>query len=244
MANCTPPPLSLQNPPLNRPAPRQKPMTKDYQQLWKGSAGATDKAHAVRFLAEILADKEGRAFISHLDDGDAGLCVEILGSVSCSLHLPNSPPQTFRQGIAAYNLESAEKQAFFVTLRKLTGRHGLLPARMRIKERVDVSDEILAFSVLAELRSGTYEGRPVAVKAMRVTAQDDFVKIRKVSINVGHPGYGLNNATPAILQGSRPLEHTIPSKHPEAHWGSGGCGETAARSRIRVDVTREHYGVH
>jgi len=57
-------------------------MTKDYQQLWKGAACATDEFQAVRTLAEILADKEGKEFIPRLDSKDAELCVEILGNVS------------------------------------------------------------------------------------------------------------------------------------------------------------------
>jgi len=215
--------------------------TKDYRRLWNGIAGATDKA---RSLAEILADKEGRAFISRLDERDAELCIEILGDVSYSLHLPFFLPQTSLQCIAVHNLKPAERQASFVTLRKLAGRHGLLPNRMKITAKINISDEVLVFNVLADLRYGTCEGRPVAVKTMRVTAQDDFAKMRKVSINVSHQGHGLNNAIPAIFQGSRPLEHTIPPEHPEAHWGSGRHEKAATHSRVRVDVPWEYYEAH
>jgi len=156
-------------------------MTTDYQRLWDVTAGATDKARAVQSLAKILADEKGRAFISRLDERDAGLCIEILGDVSYSLRSPFLLPQTSRQGIAVHKLKPAEKQASFVTLRKLAGRHGLLPNRMKIAEKIHISDEVLAFNALADLRCGTCEGRPVAVKTMRVTAQDDFMKIRKVS---------------------------------------------------------------
>jgi len=62
-------------------------MAKDYEQLWKTFAGETDKAQAVRSLVEILADKEGRTFISGLDSEGAGLCIETLGNVSRDLHL-------------------------------------------------------------------------------------------------------------------------------------------------------------
>ena len=217
----------------------------DYQRLWKAFAGATDKAQAIRSLAEILADKEGRAFISCLGSKDAArLCIETLGDVSCSLYLPHSPPQTIRQGIAAPDIQPAEKQAFFVTLRRLAERHGLLPNRMRIAEKIEVPDEMLAFGAFADLKSGTYGGRTVAVKTIRVTAQDDFEKIKKVSISFDHPGHGLSNTVPAVLQGSRPLEYTMPLEHPEARRGSGRRRKTATRSRIRVDVTWEHYGLH
>jgi len=67
-------------------------------------------------------------------------------------------------------------------LRKLAGRHGLLPSRMRIAGNIEVSDELLASSGSVDLKTGTYRGRPVAVKTLRVTARDDFVKISKVRV--------------------------------------------------------------
>ena len=61
-------------------------MAKDYQQLWQGVTNASGEAKAVRILAEILTDKEGRTFISSLDaPRDVGLCVEILDRVGCHL---------------------------------------------------------------------------------------------------------------------------------------------------------------
>lgn len=62
-------------------------MAKGYQQLWKDVTSATDEAKAVRTLAGILADKEGRTFISCLERGDAELCIEILDRVSCNRRL-------------------------------------------------------------------------------------------------------------------------------------------------------------
>ena len=144
----------------------------------------TDGAQAVRTLAEILTDKDGKAFISRLDSKDAELCVEILSDVGPGLYLPCSHPHPVRQGIATeHNLGPAEKQAFFVALRRLAERYGLLPSRMRIAERIEVSDELLASSPFADLRSGTYRGHLVGIKTLKVTARDDFVKIRKVSVN-------------------------------------------------------------
>ena len=71
-------------------------MSKDYQKLWKNVT--TDEAKAVRALAEILAEKEGRVFISRLDADAAELCVEILDHVSCDLHSSISSPQTVSSG--------------------------------------------------------------------------------------------------------------------------------------------------
>jgi len=52
---------------------------------------------------------------------------------------------------------------------------------MVISGEVQVSDAVLASSGFADIRSGTYMGRRVAVKTVRVAARDNFLKIRKVS---------------------------------------------------------------
>ena len=63
-------------------------MVKDYQRLWEGIATATNEAEAIRALTEIVVDKEGRRFISHLDSTGVDSCVEILDQVSRDPHLP------------------------------------------------------------------------------------------------------------------------------------------------------------
>jgi len=121
-------------------------------------------------------------------------------------------------------LKPAEKQIFFITLRRLSGSLGRLPDSLIIAEGIEVSSESLASSVFADLRTGKYNEYPVAVKAMRVTAQDDFLKIRKVSTDAGHSGRGLNRPAPAILQGSSSLEHTISPECHETRWSLWGHG--------------------
>ena len=62
-------------------------MATDYRRLWKDIAGTSDEAKAVRTLAEILLDREGRSLISNLERKDAELCIEILDLVSCDPYL-------------------------------------------------------------------------------------------------------------------------------------------------------------
>ena len=50
-------------------------------------------------------------------------------------------------------------------------------------EEIAVSGEILASGGFADVRTGMYGGRLVAVKTMRVAKQDDSRKIRKVNVN-------------------------------------------------------------
>ena len=58
---------------------------------------------------------------------------------------------------------------------------------MMITESIEISDDILSNGGFADVRCGTYMGQLVVVKTMRVAAQDDFLKIRKVSINDTFP---------------------------------------------------------
>jgi len=62
-------------------------MSKDYGRLWEDVTSTADEGKAVRILAEILVDKEGRSFVSDLEREDAELCIEILDRVSRDLHL-------------------------------------------------------------------------------------------------------------------------------------------------------------
>jgi len=159
-------------------------MSKDYGKLWKDVTGTIDEGKAVRTLAEILVDKDGRAFISRLGREDAMLCMEILDHVSRDLYLiPLSSSKIVYQGIAVHELNTDEKQAFFVTLRRLAATYGRLPDSMVITEKIEVEDKILANGGFADVRIGTYMGHLVAVKKLRVGETDDLMKIRKVGID-------------------------------------------------------------
>ena len=61
-------------------------MAKDFRRLWKDVTNTIDEPKAVRVLADILADKEGRSFISRLEHKDAELCIEILDHV-CAIRV-------------------------------------------------------------------------------------------------------------------------------------------------------------
>ena len=170
---------------LNRVSGYPQPVaSKDYGKLWKHITSTTDDGKAVRTLAEILADKEGRNFILRLGREDAEFCIEILDHVCRDLLLPSlSPSQMASQGIAVHGLNTDKKQAFFVTLRRLAEYYGRLPDSMIIPEKIEVEDGKLASGGFADTRIGRYTGHLVAVKALRVTERDDFLKIRKVRTN-------------------------------------------------------------
>ena len=88
-------------------------MTKDYRRLWKSAASTIDEAKAVRTLAEILVDKEGRAFLSRLERKDAELCIEILDHVSRDLRLLVSPSQAGPPGHRGAQPQIYREAGFF-----------------------------------------------------------------------------------------------------------------------------------
>ena len=69
---------------------------------------------------------------------------------------------------------------------------------MVVTDKIEVSDQIYVSGGFADVRSGRYMGQHlVAVKIMKVAAQDDLPRIRKVSINVGHSGRDLKPFCPS-----------------------------------------------
>ena len=89
-----------------------------------------------------------------------------------------------------------------------------------ITKKIEVSDETIASGGFADTRSGRYTGHLVVVKTIRVTEKDDFLK------KGAHQMYFLRTWDTASMvglfqQGSRSLEHAVPSERLEAYWGSG-----------------------
>lgn len=62
-------------------------MAKDPQRLWEDVANKANEAGAVWAMVEILADKEGRGFVSQLGRKEAEICIGVLDYVSRELRL-------------------------------------------------------------------------------------------------------------------------------------------------------------
>jgi hypothetical protein len=125
----------------------------------------------------------------------------------------------------------------------LAGHCGRLPDSVIITEKIEVSEKILASGGFGDVRCGRYIGHLVAVKTLRVAAQDNLLRIREVSQQCfpGHLGCDLDHSSPAILQRSRPLEHAIPPERLETCWGSRGHGKGTIYHCVRVDGAWEYH---
>ena len=95
-------------------------MSKDYRHLWKKVLKSNDEGDAVPILLEILSDKEGRNFITNLEDKeDAKWCIEVLDYVSRNLHPPHLPPsQMILPGHCRGQAQIRGKASFFACVEK------------------------------------------------------------------------------------------------------------------------------
>jgi len=103
---------------------------------------------------------------------------------------------------------------------------------------MEVLDEILGSGGFGDVKSGTYEGRPVAVKIMRIPAKDDFRKIRKVSLDVGCPS-ALSTILPQQFYKEVILWSTL--SHPNV-LGLVGAQEDAKKRQLVIVSERMVYG--
>ena len=95
-------------------------MSKDYGRLWNKAIKANNESDTIRILLEILSDKEGRIFITNLEDKeDAKWCIEVLDYVSRNLHPPHLPPsQMILPGHCRGQAQIRGKASFFACVEK------------------------------------------------------------------------------------------------------------------------------
>lgn len=72
------------------------------------------------------------------------------------------------------------EKTFLLKLITLAGRYGRLPASFAVVDKAEVSEKIFASGGFADVRTGVYGGRPVAVRTLRVLLWSDMNKVRNV----------------------------------------------------------------
>lgn len=88
----------------------------------------------------------------------------------------------YRQALTKFSLKTAERRIFLVTLTRLVKHHERLPDSVVIPERIETLDKIPSSGGFADVWSGSYMGRSVAVKVLRISGRDGFSKARQESI--------------------------------------------------------------
>ena len=80
----------------------------------------------------------------------------------------------------AARLETELRQLAFSVLASLCERIGHLPDSYLLSDKFDVSGSPRASGGFADVRMGTFKGKKIAVKSLRVSPADDIATIRKV----------------------------------------------------------------
>ena len=159
------------------------------KQLLVEATTATDSAQSIRVLTQLLANKGGRDFISRLDRKDGEPCIEILDRVSPNPH-PVSPGLSWLQGLSDHSLSRIERRRFSTTLWTLAGTYRRLPNSVVIREKIEVSPEVLAYGGFSDIRMGNYGGNPVAIKTSSVARSDKLDRVIKVCSTCVSPSRG------------------------------------------------------
>ena len=97
-------------------------------------------------------------------------------------------------------------------LRKLCGRHALLPRSVQITPTYDRSNDPQYRGGYAEVWKGKYQGRKVAVKVLIVYVSSDLDEIMKVIMSRACVNGGADHNCVGILQGSHNVEKSRPFK--------------------------------
>ena len=120
--------------------------------------------------------------------------------INQALGLPGLSPRLWRKCLAA--------------LCKICGRQGLLPKSLQIPLCYNRLDEPLYHGGYADVWKGERQGRPVAVKVLRVYSTDDFDKITKVCSHIPLKPCAdqLVLAIAEVLQGGCDLDDSSSSK--------------------------------
>jgi hypothetical protein len=176
----------------------------------------------LELFRSLLSYRDERTSILALSEEDAKLFIEIIDMVRSSrtflalvrLFTVSLDAKVLR----AAKLELELRKIAFSVLRRLCGRIGHLPKSYQLSEKFDLSEMAHASGGFADVRTGVFKGKDVAVKSLRIAILDDKLKIRKVGGRVvaSHPGSLTHCA--AVLQRGCLMEELVPPQRSRSHW--------------------------
>ena len=114
-------------------------------------------------------------------------------------------------------LETELRQIAFGVLEKLCRKEGHLPKSYLLSDKFDLSGVPHASGGFADVRMGVFKGKDVSVKTLRVSEQDNKVKIRKVEKKAASSQLDSLKRCTDLLQGSFHVEELVPSQRPQSH---------------------------
>jgi hypothetical protein len=170
-----------------------------------------------------VASKAGREELLRARGDEAQSIANVLDQVftSAHCHLPREclpAPQILNDP----TLQETERNRCSVTLQKLCGACCLLPDSHIISDGLELTNELpIANGGFANVYQGSYRGRPVAIKALKLSQADETVLSKRASTYLHIPSETSADDThtfAAIPQRSRRLEILHSSQRPSLPW--------------------------
>jgi hypothetical protein len=123
---------------------------------------------------------------------------------------------TIGQLLTLLHLDEKPSRRFSRLLYKICKACGILPASYVIELELTHVGEVEWKGGFADVSKGEHQGRPVAIKQLRIGTKDEFDKIFKVSGCTWSGTSPSPNPSPATLSRSSHLETVVPPEHPAA----------------------------
>jgi hypothetical protein len=149
---------------------------------------------------------------------DAQRLIDLIDQVSDSRRRPHGRMLllTIGQLLTPPHLDEKPSRRFSRLLYKICKACGILPASYVIQLELTHVGEVEWSGGFADVSKGEHQGRPVAIKQLRIGTNDEFDKVFKVC-DSARPGLlQPPNFSPATLSRSSRLETVVPPEHPAA----------------------------
>ena len=176
----------------------------------------------LELFRSFLLSKDERTAILALSEEDAKVFIEIIDRVCFSRTTPSVCSMIWSLNFKAFRalrLDSELKTITFSVLKKLCGRMGHLPSSYLLSRKFDLSGMPHASGDSSDLQKGTFKGKDVAVKSLRISELDDKTRIRKVGNQATVSCPALFTLCTAILQRGCRVEELVPSQRSQPHRG-------------------------
>ena len=150
-----------------------------------------------------------------LQGDNAQRMIDLIDQVSDSRRCPRgrTPLLTIKQLLTLPHLDEKPSRRFSRLLYKICKACGRLPASYAVQPELTHVGEFGRSGGFADVSKGEYQGRPVAVKQLKIGTNDELDKIFKVNNCTRLGTSRLPNFSPATLSRSSDLETVVPPEH-------------------------------
>jgi hypothetical protein len=203
-------------------------------------------AEGLSNISTLVRSPSKTTMARNLRGDDAQRLINLIDQVSDSRRRPHGRMLllTIGQLLTLSHLDEKPSRRFSRLLYKICKACGVLPASYIIQLELTHVGEVEWKGGFADVSKGEHQGRPVAIKHLRVGAKDEFDKIFKVSDCTRSGTSRPPNPSPATLSRSSHLETVVPPEHPATVGSLRVEKPPTFPYHLRVDAQRECDGIH